>query len=165
MQVTSETRYAEFYPFEDCMTPDGRKALIAGAQQAFGAYSSMTIDEFWALAEGDHSRLGDMKNPSVLQVYWLYGFEEWCKGLLDALEQLVIPSNPMENDKFGMGCVKMSATEQMLIFTKEYFNLHSFFEAGKRTMGEYFTARKDSFNKAMQQHNFNEWQKAKYKKK
>ena len=47
---------------------------------------------------------------------------------------------------------------------RAYFGLHSFYEAGKRTMGEYLTARKDEYNKGMVQYNFEQAQKEKFKK-
>lgn len=165
MEVNNKTKYLDFVLIEQCITPESRKALIAGAQAQYGYYGQLTIDQFWSVVNGDKSLLGDMSEPLVLQVYWLYGFEEYCKGFTEALEKLVVPENPNDKDKYNMGCVNMSAQETMLIFTREYFGLPSFFAAGKRTIGEYLTARKDKFNQAMMQHNFAESQKAKFKKK
>ena len=53
----------------------------------------------------------------------------------------------------------------MLVFVREYFGLPSFFEAGKRTIGEYLTARKDKYNEQRIRKNIEDKQRAQLKRK
>ena len=164
MKVTADTKWAEFESVDPYITEETRKDLHKAAQDAIRRYGELTIDEFFGLVGGDLSILGMIEEPTVLQMYWMRGFEQFCKELTDATEKLKVPSDPNKEQVYQRGCVELSTQEHMLIFVRAYFGLPSFYEAGKRTMGEYLTARKDEYNKGMMQYNFEQAQKEKFKK-
>lgn len=154
MIITERTPYEDYVQQERVASDETAAQIHAAACRYYKQYAELTIDEFWGLMAGDFSLLGDTTKPSVLQIYWQRGFEEFCKTLTKTLERLVIPENPNKEAEIQRGCVEMSAQEGMLIFVRSYFGLPSFYAAGKRTMGEYITARKDDFNKTMTKRNF-----------
>lgn len=163
MRVTSNTRYADFEPCEYAVTDEGRELLMAQAEDMYGRCVELTIDEFWGLASGDYSKLGDMSNPSVLQVYWAKRFEQFCEQFTKTIERLHI--EPREDEKRAQaGNLKMSPQESMLLFTRSYFGLHSFYDAGKITIGEYLLARKDAYNDVKTKRAYADIQNAKLKK-
>lgn len=164
MKITSNTKYADFAQYEFALTEDSTKALMEQAEQLYGHCNELTIDQFWGLMGGDYSILGDLSNPSVLQVYWSRRFKEYCEQFTQICERLKL--EPREDEqKAQKGCIEMTPMEGMLIFVRSYFNLPSFAEAGKRTLGEYIVARKDKYNEARTQRNFEDIQRAKFKKK
>lgn len=161
MIVKRETLYSEFKPFERCITDETLDQLEKGAQEVFGQYTTLTIDEFFGLMDGDYSILGDTSHPSVLQVYWAKGFQSFCTNLAKMCERLQVPEDPNRTKLLEHGCVQLEAQESVLVFVRDYFGLPSFFEAGKRTIGEYLLARKASFNAAMMRKNYEAEQRKK----
>lgn len=144
MIITSSTKYEEFEPFEDKITDESKDEIKAAAVRQFKPYHTLTLNEFWGALSYDYSLLGDLSEPSVLQVYWLKGFYDFLKEFTTACEKLV--AKDPENEGLQEGCAQLSAQESMLIFVREYFGLHSFEAAGDITIGEYILARKDHFN-------------------
>ena len=163
MRIDEQTKYADFQPIEDAIADDEKQKIKAAAEQYFKPCYTLTIDEFFGLLNGDYSLLGSMAEPSVLQVYWLKRFAEFCEEFTNACARMNI-KDP-EKEHLHTGCVSIEPQEAMLIFTREYFGLPSFFAAGERTIGEYLTARKDKFNEAVVRHNFEAEQKRKFKMK
>lgn len=144
MKVTERTKYAEFAQYADVLRDESTAALKRAAESKFKPCSAMTINEFWGVITGNYELLGDMTEPSVLQVYWLKRFADFCDEFAKTMERLAIKNPEMEN--LQANCVKMSPQESMLLFVREYFGLRSFYEAGEVTIGEYVLARKDRFN-------------------
>lgn len=164
MKITSNTKYADFEYAELFIDDSERVKITQAAEQYFKPCSMLTLNEFIGLAEGNYELLGDLSDPSVLQVYWLKKYEAFCKEVRDLCTRLQI--EPTEEQKRAQnGCLTTTPTENMLIFTRSYFGLPSFFAAGERTIGEYLTARKDEYNKARYNRNWDAIQAAKFKKK
>lgn len=161
MKVDENTLYSEFEVFEKCLTQESLQELKRAAEEKYGSMYNLTIDQFFGISNGDFSVLGDMTNPTVLQVYWQKRFEDFCVEFGHMCERLSIKDPSREY--LHNGCVDISGLEGILIFTREYFGLPSFIAAGRRTMGEYITARKDKYNAARVQRNFEEEQKRKLK--
>lgn len=163
MKITNKTKYADFEPLEQFITPEDVSNLKAAAELEYGNCYNLTIDQFWGVLSGNYELLGDLTNPTVYQYYWRKRFDEFAEEIGRACEQMTIHPTPDE-EQCQIGTVKMQPMEAMLIFVRSYFGLPSFVEAGKRTMGEYMTARKDSYNKQRMQRNFEELQRKKFKK-
>lgn len=164
MRITSNTKYADFEQYEYALTEEGAQVLMAQAEEMYGQCSELTIDEFWGLIGRDYSLLGDMSEPSVLQVYWCKRFAQFCEQFAKACERLKL--EPTETEKQAQtGCMPMSPQESMLTFVRSYFGLHSFYEAGKIRIGEYLLARKDAYNDARAKRNYANIQQAKLKHK
>ena len=163
MQITDKTKYSEFAEYEPFVTQDSLQELKGQAERYFRNCYALTIDEFFGIIGGDYSLLGNISDPTVLQVFWLKRFKDFVAEFGNACERLTIKDPSREH--LHNGCVKVEPQEGMLIFTLDYFGLQSFFEAGKRTLGEYLTARKDKYNEARMQRNIEEDAKRKFKRK
>lgn len=144
MKIDGKTKYKDFQPLEAVITEESKQEIKRAAERHYKTCYELTIDEFFGVIAGDYSLLGDMSKPSVLQVYWLKRFTDFCEEFARACESLSM-KDP-ELDKYNTGCMKLTPQEGMLVFTREYFGLPSFYAAGKRTIGEYLTARKDRYN-------------------
>lgn len=163
MKVTPDTIYNEYFAeLEQVLKPESAQALKEAAEQAYKPCHMLTIDEFWGCLSRDYSILGDLSEPTVLQVYWLKRFAEFADELAKTCERLTIKEN---DESTIMSGIKTSPQETMLLFVRNYFGLGSFEEAGKRTIGEYVLARKDAYNKRIVQRNQEALMARKYKKK
>ena len=168
MEVTSKTLYSEFAPFEEFATQESLQALKQAAEQKYGNCYGLTIDEFWGLCNGDFSYVGitpetKQDELTVLQVYWAKRFTDFTQEIANACKRMTIKPTP-EQEQAQNGCVTIEPMEAMLIFVRSYFGLPCFADAGKRTMGEYITARKDDYNQKRTQRNWEEIQCRKLKK-
>lgn len=163
MIVTASTKYKDFAEVEQYISDDEKAKLKAAAEKQFRNCYALTIDEFFGVTSGDYSLLGDTTDPTVLQVYWLRRFAEFCEEFTKACERLQLEPTP-EQVQAQAGCVDMSPQESMLVFMRDYFGLPSFYAAGERTIGEYLTARKDKYNAAKVQRNYENMQRRKLQK-
>lgn len=161
MKITSKTKYEDFMQYEAVLTAEQLQQIKQAAEEQYKSCYMLTIDEFFGILAGDYSLLGDMSKPSVLQVYWLKRFADFCDEFSKACERMTLkdPTKPSLTN----GCVKVEPQEGMLIFLREYFDLPSFFAAGERTIGEYLTARKDRYNDAVMRKNYEAEQRRKMK--
>lgn len=144
MIITSKTKYVDFQPYEGVVTEEGKADLMRAAEDFFKPCYMLTLDEFWGLMQKDFHLLGDMTEPSVLQVYWLKRFQQFCEEFTKTCEKL--STKEPNEEALQVGCVKLQPQESMLVFVRSYFGLQSFEEAGRCTIGEYVLARKDQFN-------------------
>ena len=164
MKIEGRTPYKKFAPIEQYVSDESKKAMMAAAERAFKPCCSLTIDEFFGVCGGDYSLLGDTRNPSVLQVYWAKRFAVFVEEFTQACQRTMLEPTPDQRIA-SEGQIEMTPQEHMLVFVREYFNLPSFFAAGKRTLGEYLTARKDRYNQMLQQRKFEQLQRDKLHKK
>lgn len=164
MKITSKTKYADFREYEPFITDESKAELKRQAEQAFKPCHLLTLDEFWAISTKDYTLLGSLEEPTVLQVYWLLRFADYCEELRKICERLTIEQTGDEVQA-EQGCVTLSPQESMLVFVRSYFGLRSFREAGQVTMNEYILARKDKYNHARQQRNWENMQRNRMKRK
>lgn len=163
MTITSKTLYADFEQYESVLTEESVQELKQAAQEFFKPCHLLTIDEFWGLLHKDFQLLGDVTNPTVLQVYWCKAWGSFLEQFTKTCEKLSL-KDP-ESDAIQSGCVQMQPQENMLIFVREYFGLKSFTEAGHVTIGEYVLARKDHYNQNKMRKNYEALQLKKIKNK
>lgn len=163
MTITSKTAYADFEQYESVLTPESVQEIQHAAQEYFKPYYMLTLNEFLGLLQKDFQLLGDLKEPSVLQVYWLKGWKSFLEEFTKTCETL--NEKDPNAETLQDGCVKLQPEENMLIFVREYFGLQSFTEAGEVTIGEYVLARKDRFNQNRMRRNFEAQQIKKLKSK
>ena len=78
MKVDEHTLYSDFEVFEKCLTQESLQELKRAAEEKYGSMYNLTIDQFFGISNGDFSVLGDMTNPTVLQVYWQKRFSQFC---------------------------------------------------------------------------------------
>lgn len=164
MIITSETKYADFAEYEEFVDEASKAEIKQQAERYFKPCHTLTLDEFWGIMRGDYSLIGDATEPTVLQIYWCKRFSDFCEEFAKECERMHIQPTPEETAAQN-GTIPMEAQEAMLVFTREYFGLPSFFAAGERTIGEYLTARKDRYNQDRARRNYEAAQRAKMKKK
>lgn len=163
MIVTEHTKYSDFEQYESVLTENSVRELKACAERFYKPCHTLTIDEFWGCVNKDFELLGDLQNPTVLQIYWLKRFADFAQEFTKSCEMLNAGASDLEN--MQSGCVKLSPQESMLTFVREYFGLGSFEAAGMRTVGEYILARKDTYNKYKVRKNYEAAQLRKIKSK
>ena len=145
MRVTERTQYATVREYEKYFAPDFVKALQDAAERQFGAMYDLTFAEFHALANGDFSRLGDMSNPTVLQVYWAKRFSEFVDEFAKTLKKLQVKQTTDE-EQAGADLLPVSWAEGLLVFLQKYFGLQSYKQAEQITLGELLIAKRAQYN-------------------
>jgi len=136
MKVKVGTKYREFEIAEQYLTDASRKELTDAAQKVFGDYWQLSIENFVALSQGDTSMLGDLGDPTVLQVMWLKGLQDFSKMYNDQLSRLQ-PHKDAQEKAAEAACVKVSAAEGMVVFIED---------AQQKTLLDFMMAKRDRYN-------------------
>lgn len=152
MKISSSTKYEEFARVEKYVRPSDKEAIKAAAERKYGAMADLAFGMYWSICNGDEkavkSVLGEMKSPSVLQVYWLQRVREYTNEFTDTLKALQVPQTAHEMQA-SEGMKKSTFAESILVFVRAYFGLQSFRDAEQITLGEIIIAKKDAYNTAM----------------
>lgn len=141
-------KYRTFLPIECAITKECAEEIKQAACKRYGDPWEMTIGEFVAVCGGDLARLGDMRDPTVLQVYWVHAFKDFGATLEKTLKRLQVPMDAQEQQA-AESMQKMGMAEGMLVFARNYFGLHSFAEAEGVKMIDYVIAKRDTYNQAI----------------
>ena len=102
MRITERTLYSTIQPIEKYFADSMQSEIMRAAEGKFGGMYDLEFATFWACAGGDFSHLGDMRNPTVLQVYWIKSFGEFVEEFAEQLKKLTIPQTS-EEMKAGQG--------------------------------------------------------------
>lgn len=165
MIVTNETRYADFQPTEKYLKPASVDALKKASERAYVGMYELTFGQFLRASGGDFSEvLGDMSDPTVLQVYWCKRFADFQAEFGDALKNTQVQPTA-DQKQAASGLPQQTFAEAMLTFGRAYFGLHSFAEAENLTLGDLIIARKDVYISAMFERRLQAIQMKKYKSK
>lgn len=146
MKIDVNGTYVE--ELDNLLTEESKTSIRDLAIRTYGAFNDLTIGRWVECMHGDFSRvLGDITG-SWLQIYWLRAFKEFCEEFPKTLERL---SPKMDNDEQRAceGLMQSTLIESLLVFTRNYFGLHSFNEAQEITLGEVLIAKKASYNDAV----------------
>lgn len=164
MRITERTLYATIEPLEKYFRAEMVKDLERCAEAKYGAMYDLEFATFWACAGGDFSHLGDMRNPTVLQVYWVKRFNKFFEEITQALKSLTL--NPTADEsKAGQGLLRVTWGECILVFLQQWFGLKSYKEAEKITMGELLIAKRAKYNQDLFRRHLTNIQTAKLKRK
>ena len=164
MKIDGNSRYEDFLTIEPLLSEGSRVALKARAVEIYGDPWGLTLADFIAITGNDLSRLGDMSDPTILQMYWLQCFHEFVEQFQHILESLKMPMDATE-EAAAASMKKVSMAEGMLVYARGYFGLHSFSDAEQITITEYVMARRDDYNKAIYNRRLAHLRAAKLKKK
>lgn len=146
MLITAQTKYKEVAEAEKYFTPQSVEDLKRAAEDAYTSMYDLTFADFHACANGDFSDvLGDITDPTVLQVYWCKRFADFVKEFADMLQKMQIQQTPDEK-RAAKGLLKTDWAEGMLVFLRDFFGLRSFKEAETITVGEILIAKRARFN-------------------
>ena len=163
MVITGETKYRDFVSVLPFLCDGEREKLYAAAEKRYGYCNALTLDQFFGVCEGNIELLGDMSNPTVLQVMWLERFEKFTQAFTQECERMTVqPSAKMQ--RAMQGTRPLPGRAALLVFCRQYFGLPSFAACGSLTVGEYLTARQDHYNEQIIQRNFAKMQEQELKK-
>lgn len=164
MRITERTLYATIAPIEKYFRPETVEELERCAEAKYGAMYDLPFATFFACDKGDFSHLGDMKNPTAFQVYWVKRFGKFAQEFTKNLKSLTLEANADEK-KASQGLLKVTWGEDILLFLQEWFHLHSYKEAEGITVGEILIARRAYYNQNLFRRNLTKIQTDKFKKK
>lgn len=164
MLISDKTKYADFQGVEKYVTAKSIEAIKRAAEAKFGEMYDLTFADFYACANGDFSRIGEMKDPTVLQVYWCKRFAEFVEDFAKQLKNTVVPMTPEEKTA-NESLLSVSFGEAILTFLQQWFGLRSYKEAEKITLGELLIAKRAAYNRDMFSRKINEIQRRKFSKK
>lgn len=165
MEITEATKYTEFEPVEKYVTEQTKKGLFESAEKMYGKMYDLEFGEFWECSHENFDEiLGDMSEPTVLQVYWKKRFVMFVEEFAKQLKSMVLPQTA-EEVRAAEGLLKVEWDEAILVFVCEYFGLHSFKEAERITMGEILIAKRATYNRDKFQRSLAKIQTAKLNKK
>lgn len=146
--------WMSFQPMLKCLDDEQIEKVRAAAPEAVlgaGGFYSLTIAQWNRLTtHKDLSVISDkMLDPLKCNVFEYYTLEELPKFIdkyIKQLERFTLKPDAAE-EAAQQVCFKVSPTEGLLLFAREYFGLHSFADAEKVTLGELLLAKKDTYNK------------------
>lgn len=165
MQITEATKYAEFEPVEKYVKPKAVQRIFESAEEKFGKMYDLEFGTFWQCSNENFAEvLGDMSEPTVLQVYWKKRFEKFVEEFAGALKAMTL-TQTAEEIQAADGLLKISWDEAILVFVRDYFGLHSFKDAERITMGEILIAKRAVYNREKFQRKLAKIQTAKLHKK
>ena len=165
MRITEHTQYATVAPVEKYFTAETVQRLQQAAEAKFGGMYDLTFATFYACEHGDFSEpLGDMTNPTALQVYWRKRFVEFETEFAQQLKACTLPLTA-EEKQANDGLLRTDWGENMLVFVQQFFGLPSFKEAEQITLGEILIAKRAAYNRDAFQRKINAIQMRKFSKK
>jgi len=164
MRIDEKTPYALISELDkyDLLTEANKSEITEAAKKVFGSPWALSINELATLLSGDFSRLGDMTEPTILQVFWAKAFKVFIEDFTKALENLTLPMDSDER-RASEGLPPVSFVEGLLIFSKNYFRHHSFEQAGRTILSDILIAKKDTYRTQMQQKKWQAIQREKMK--
>lgn len=165
MQITEATKYAEFEHVEKYVTKKTEQGLFDSAEEKFGKMYDLEFGTFWQCSNDNFEEvLGDMSEPTVLQVYWKKRFEKFVEEFAATLKAMTL-TQTAEEIQAAEGLLKISWDEAILVFVRDYFGLHSFKDAERITIGEILIAKRATYNREKFQRKLAKIQTAKLRKK
>lgn len=163
MQVTENTLYADFAPFEEFVNKEDIAKIDKTAIELYGDFNDMTIEKFSELTQLTPEQAKAEYN-TVFKVHWLLQFKDFVEQFSKILSNFSLKPTPMEASASSV-CYDVSMLESMLVFSRDYFGLKSFAEAAKTKLGDYLIARKADYNTRAFERRFSELQMQKIKQK
>lgn len=165
MLITEKTKYEDFQAVERYVSKSSIQGIYEAAEQKFGKMYNLEFGSFWECANGNYSEvLGDISEPTVLQVYWKKRFEKFIEEFAAQLKSMILPQTS-EEIQAAEGLLKIGWDEGMLVFVREFFGLHSFKEAERITIGEILIAKRAAYNRDKFQRKLSKIQTEKLRKK
>lgn len=164
MRITEKTKYAKIVHLEKYFAAQTIDGLKRAAEAKYGAMYDLPFGTFWACQNGDFSHLGDLSNPTVLQIYWCKRFADFATDYAKQLQACTLPPTADETAA-NNGLLPVNFAEAMLVFMQSFFGLRSFKEAEQITTGELLIAKRAQFNRDKFQRNFAAIQRKKIKTK
>lgn len=150
MNITKETLYYDFVEDEEFIDKETEDKIIEASKEVYGDYYDLTIENLIDFTKEDTDAYDELMNNNitVFRVYWFKGLSEFLKTYLNLLKNFVVKESSEESIA-SKACYPVEFGESLLIFAREYFNLHSFKEAANINLADLLIAKKDAYNKSV----------------
>ena len=163
MLITEFTKYSDVVAVERFFDDETVKRIKTLAQDKLGSFYDLPFGTFYACQSGDFSHLGDMSDPTVLQVYWCKMFGEESIAYLEKLKGLAITPTAKE-ERARQGLLRVDFFEAMLVFMQKWFGLKSYREAEQITLGDLLIAKRAEHNEIQYNRNMTAIRRSENKK-
>lgn len=166
LKIDSTTLLAYILPYLNNIPAESEAVLREAGRRTYapsGDWWQLSTGEFLSLSTGDLTLITKgvaQEQITVWQYYALLDFKEWAADFASLIEKLT-PPQTMEQMQVCKMLPKNTIQEALLIFNRNYFGLHNFAEAEKIPIFDVLIAKKDTYAKALFEH---EWQRAQMRK-
>lgn len=166
LKINNTTLLAYILPYLNSITTESGAVLREAGRRTYapsGDWWQLTTGEFLSLSTGDLTLITQgvaQEQMTVWQYYALLDFKEWAAEFAQLIEKLT-PPQTMEQMQVCKMLPKNTIQEALLIFNRNYFGLHNFAEAEKIPIFDVLIAKKDTYAKALFEH---EWQRVQMRK-
>lgn len=166
LKIDNTTLLSYVLPFLSAISAESGEVLREAGRRAYapsGDWWQLTTGEFLNLSTGDVSVItggADANNMTAYQYFALLDFKEWAAEFASLIEKLT-PPQTIEQMQVCKMLPKNTIQEALLIFNRNYFGLKNFAEAEKIPIFDVLIAKKDTYAKALYEH---EWQKIQQRK-
>lgn len=155
MRINADTRYFAVEPILRTLSTEKvaeiREKAVSSVLGSNGYYG-LTLAQLSKLIDNkDATAIVSTTDPlqmTVFEFYTIEGLSAFLEDYIRKLERL-IPTPTNEEKAAQSACLKVTTTEGLLLFAREYFNLNSFANAERVTLAELLIAKKDMYNKAI----------------
>lgn len=154
MTINENTIYADVKSVERYFTADAKEQIIQASQRCYKNYQELTIEEFFEIIDKNYELIeySEDKPMTLYQYYWLQGFASFVDEFQKILKRFEITPTAKEMQCM-QGTLPMTFSESLLVFAQNFFNLKSFGEAEKLTIGDIIIAKKADYNRNIFQRN------------
>lgn len=152
--------------YSHCIADTDKERVKAEALKKYGVkdgFYSLTLGQLLTLTEGKENVFNLQNDGSAYEHIFIDELTKFIEGYFKTLESYSIPQTAEEKMASGK-CVEVTGVEGLLIFCKNYFNLHNFTSAENITLAEILIAKKDAYNTAIFEREINKIQMRKYHK-
>ena len=166
IKIDSGTPLAYITPYLDAISKESGEVLREAGRRTHapsGDWWQLSTGDFLSLSTGDLTPItkgADANDMTVYQYFALLDFKEWAKDFAELIEKLT-PLQSVEQMQICKMLPKNTIQEALLIFNRNYFGLKNFAEAEKIIIFDVLIAKKDTYAKALYEH---EWQKIQQRK-
>lgn len=167
LRIDNTTLLSYVLPFLSAISAESGEVLREAGRRAYapsGDWWQLTTGDFLSLATGDLKPLGvdNADNMTAFQYFCLVDFKEWAAEFASLIEKLT-PPQTIEQMQVCKMLPKSTLQEALLIFNRNYFGLKNFAEAEKIPIFDVLIAKKDTYAKALYEHEWQKIQQHKYK--
>lgn len=146
MRIDLNTKYLA--NVDKYLSADDKDAIKNAVERVFGGFESITIGQWADCMDGKFETVIGEIRGTWLQVYWINGFIDFAKSFPETLQKLS-PKMDADEERAAAHLLQSSLVESVLVFVRNYFELHSFREAETITLGEVLIAKKAAYNEIM----------------
>lgn len=150
MRIDSNTLWEEIKDTYDFWSEESKEKVIAECCKMHGVedFYLLTISQLVQITNGNVSFLMIEDNGTAYEYIFVLELKNFVENYINILTSYQLPQSQDEKNS-SKKCVELSFCESLLIFVKNYFNLHSFEQAEQIRLCDLLIAKKDAYNTAV----------------